>query len=140
MKLFIDSAKIEEIEEAYSWGVIDGVTTNPSLMKMAVDGMKRKGQKISLEEYIKKILKVAGKTPVSLEVTTSDYDSIVKEGRILYKKFSKFGNVYIKIPVNPAFCDDETCKRNDFDGLRAIKTLSDEKIPVNCTLIFSPEQ
>ena len=135
MKLFIDSAKIEEIEEAYSWGVIEGVTTNPSLMKKAVSG-----KETNLEDYIKKILKVAGKTPVSLEVTTSDYNSMVKEGKTLYKKFHKFGNVYIKIPVNPAFCDDNSCKRNDFDGIRAIRTLTEEKIPINCTLIFSPEQ
>ena len=80
MKLFIDSAKIEEIEEAYSWGVIEGVTTNPSLMKKAVSG-----KETNLEDYIKKILKVAGKTPVSLEVTTSDYNSMVKEGKTLLK-------------------------------------------------------
>jgi transaldolase len=137
MKLFIDSAKLDEIKEAYSWGIIDGITTNPSLMKKAVDSEKKKGKKTSLESYIKQILKVAGDTPVSLEVTTSDFDSMVREGRTLFKKFSKFGNVYVKIPVNP--CMEVECS-NNMDGIKAIRTLSKEKIPINCTLIFSPEQ
>tara|TARA_Y100000310_G_scaffold167136_1_gene166897 strand:+ start:6468 stop:7274 length:807 start_codon:yes stop_codon:yes gene_type:complete len=132
MKLFIDSAKLSEIEEAYSWGIVEGVTTNPSLMAKAL-----KGKKVDLNSYIESILKVAGKTPVSLEVTTSDYDGMVKEGRTLFRKFHRFGNVYIKIPVNP--CMDYKCTK-DMDGIRAIRTLSKEKIPVNCTLIFTPEQ
>jgi len=132
MKLFIDSAKLDEIREAYSWGIVEGITTNPSLMKKAISR-----KKIDLNSYIKEILKVSKGTPVSLEVTTSTYDSMVKEGRTLVKKFSKFGNVYVKIPVNP--CMDKTCT-NDMDGVRAIKTLSKEKIPINCTLIFTPEQ
>ena len=138
MKLFIDSAKLNEIKEAYSWGIIDGITTNPSLMKKAVDAQKKKGKKISLEGHIKQILKVAKGTPVSLEVTTSDYDSMVKEGKILFKKFNPTArNVYIKIPVNP--CMKANCDRN-MDGIKAIKTLSKSKIPINCTLIFTPEQ
>ena len=69
IKLFIDSAILEEIKEAYSWGIIDGVTTNPSLMKKAISG-----KKTNLETYIKQILKIAKGTPVSLEVTTSTYE------------------------------------------------------------------
>lgn len=140
MKIFIDSADINEIKQAYSWGIIDGITTNPSLIKKAVELELKKGKKFSLEKYIKEILKISKKTPVSLEVTGTDYDSMIKEGQILYKKFHKYGNVYIKIPVNPALCDDNTCKRNDFDGIKAVRYLSDKKIPVNCTLIFTPEQ
>ena len=135
MKIFIDSAKIDEIKEAYSWGIMDGVTTNPSLMKKAVDAMKKK---VSLEHYIKEILRVAKGTPVSLEVTTTNYEDMVKEGKILFKKFNPVAkNVYIKIPVNPCFeaeCD------SSFDGIKAIRTLSKGKIPINCTLIFTPEQ
>tara|TARA_Y100000310_G_C20608020_1_gene776548 strand:- start:509 stop:1312 length:804 start_codon:yes stop_codon:yes gene_type:complete len=137
VKLFIDSAKINEIREAYSWGIIDGITTNPSLMKKALEGKNKKGKKISLESYIKDILKIAGKTPVSLEVTSTSYEDMVHEGKILFKKFHKFGNVYIKIPVNP--CMELKCN-NSFDGIRAIRTLSKEKIPINCTLVFTPEQ
>jgi len=132
MKLFIDSAKLNEIKEAYSWGIVEGVTTNPSLMKKAISG-----KKIDFNSYIKEILKVANGTPVSLEVTTLTYEEMVKEGRTLFKKFKKFGNVYIKIPVNP--CLETECN-NNMDGIKAIKTLSKEKIPINCTLIFSPEQ
>jgi len=132
MKLFIDSAKLDEIKEAYSWGIVEGITTNPSLMKKAVEG-----KKISLESYIKDILKIAKKTPVSLEVTTTNYNDMVKEGKTLFKKFHKSGNVYIKIPVNP--CLEDKCD-NSFDGIKAIKNLSRNKIPINCTLIFTPEQ
>ena len=130
MKLFIDSAILSEIKEAYSWGIIDGITTNPSLIKKAVSR-----NKINMEKYIKEILKISKKTPVSLEVSGTDYNSMIKEGLELYKKFHKFGNVYIKIPVNPALCDNNTCKRNDFDGIRAIKFLSDKKN--TCKLHFN---
>ena len=135
MKIFIDSADLLEIKEAYSYGIMDGVTTNPSLMKKALTNNKFRG--VSVEKYIKEILKTAGKSPVSLEVTTTDFYEMVKEGKNLFKKFNKFGNVYIKIPVDP--CLDKECK-NDMDGIRAIRELTASKVPVNCTLIFTPEQ
>lgn len=135
MKIFIDSAKIEEIKEAQSYGILDGVTTNPSLIKKAIESEKKK---ISIEEHIIKIFKIVGKkSPVSLEVVGTDFDEMVKEGRILYKKFKKYGNIYVKIPVDP--CLEKICTR-DTDGIRAIKILSKEGIKVNCTLIFTPEQ
>jgi len=137
MKIFLDSAKLEEIEQAYSYGILDGVTTNPSLIKKAVDGLKKKGQKIDMNAYIKKILRTAKGTPVSLEVTEFTYDKMVEQGKKIYKMFNPVANnVFIKIPVNPC-CEAEN---NDFDGIKAIKTLSKAKIPVNCTLIFTPEQ
>jgi len=136
MKIFIDSAKLDEIEYAYSVGVLDGVTTNPSLIKKAVEDLKSKGEKIDMQEYIKKILETARGTPVSLEVTETSYEKMVEQGKQLYKMFNPIAkNVYIKIPVNTSF--DET---PSLDGIKAIKTLSDEGIPINCTLIFTPEQ
>lgn len=136
MKIFIDSAKLDEIEYAYSVGVLDGVTTNPSLIKKAVEDLKSKGKKIDMGEYIKKILKTAKGTPVSLEVTETSYKKMVNQGRKLYNMFNPVAkNVYIKIPVNTSF--DKT---PNLDGIKAIKTLSDEGIPINCTLIFTPEQ
>jgi len=65
MKIFIDSADLDEIKQAYEWGIADGITTNPSLMKKAVD----KHKNVNLKQYITKILKIAKNTPVSLEVT-----------------------------------------------------------------------
>jgi len=132
MKIFIDTAELDEIKQAFSWGVIDGVTTNPSLIKKAVD--KRKGE-ITMEEYIKEILKtVPG--PVSLEVIATKADEMIEQGRLLYGKFSPYGEVAVKIPVNPSMGDDGL----DFDGLRAIRQLCREDIPVNCTLVMTPEQ
>ena len=56
MKIFIDSADIDEIKQAYAWGIADGVTTNPSLMKKAVDARKKRGEKLNLKSYINQIL------------------------------------------------------------------------------------
>jgi transaldolase len=133
MKIFIDSAELEEINQAISWGVVDGATTNPSLIKKAVD---RRGGKVAMEEYIKKIVKtVPG--PVSLEVLGGGTEDLIAQGRTLYKKFSSYGKVAIKIPVNPSMQDNDGL---DFEGLKAIRQLSKEGIPINVTLIMTPEQ
>ena len=138
MKIFIDSADIDEITKAYAWGVVDGVTTNPSLLKKAVDKRVANGEKLDLKQYITKILKVAKGTPVSLEVTKIDKKGMVEQGKKLYQMFNKVAkNVYIKIPINPAFSDSDV---THFDGISAIKELSKFGIPINCTLIFTPEQ
>ncbi len=138
MKIFIDTAKIDEIEQAYSLGVLDGVTTNPSLIKKAVDELKAKGEKVDMDSYIRNILKVARGTPVSLEVIGTTHEEMVREGKRLFEKFNPVAkNVYIKIPVNPC-CDDSG--KNVFDGIKAVKELTDSGIPINCTLIFTPEQ
>lgn len=138
MKLFLDSADIEEIKEAYSYGVVDGITTNPSLIKQAVEKRIALGQKTNMEQYIKEILKIAKGTPVSLEVTETNEKGMLRQAKKLYKMFNEpYKNVVIKIPVNPAFNGYENVH---FDGLKVIKQLSKERIPVNCTLIFTPEQ
>ncbi|MFN4226859.1 MAG: transaldolase family protein [Candidatus Ratteibacteria bacterium] len=137
MKIFIDTAKIDEIETAFSWGIVDGVTTNPSLIKSAVDELKNKGEKIDIETYIKKILEIAGRNcPVSLEVIGIDYESMYREAKILYEKFNKVANnVVVKIPINPSLEE-----KDNFDGLKTIYELSKEGIPVNVTLIMKVEQ
>lgn len=138
MKIFIDSADIEEIKEIINYGILEGVTTNPSLIKKAVEKIKKSGKKINMGNYIKEILKICKGKPVSLEVIGTDCNEMVTEGRRLFKKFNRVAkNVYIKVPVNP--CLEENCSRSS-DGIRAIKILSREKIPINCTLIFTPEQ
>jgi len=132
MKIFIDSADLEEIKSACSWGIIDGATTNPSLIKMAVDA--REGT-MTMEDYIAEILEtVPG--PVSLEVIALQAMDMVDQARMLYKTFSPHGDVAIKIPINTCMEDG----MNLFDGLKAIKQLSEENIPVNTTLIMTPEQ
>ena len=157
MQIFIDSAKLEEIKEAYDAGILDGVTTNPSLIKKAADEIKKRGESLDMKSYIKKILLAAQKARVSLEVTEYTCEKMVEQGRLLFKMFNPVAkNVYIKIPVNPSFTElpfmeargrkrmkfsyEEGQKPRDFDGLKAIKKLSQEKIPINCTLIFTPEQ
>lgn len=138
MKIFIDSAKLSEIEEAYSSGFLDGVTTNPSLLKMAVEDLKAKGEEIDIAGYIEKILTVAKGTPVSLEVTEYTAKGMVEQGKKIFERFNPIANnVNIKIPVNPVF---EGAEVDAFEGLQAIRELTQARIPVNCTLIFTPEQ
>ena len=114
MKLFIDSADINEIREAAELGVLDGVTTNPSLVA-------KTGK--SFEAVVKEILEVVS-GPVSLEVVSTDFAGMMREAHDLVK----YGeNVVIKIPLIR-------------EGLKATKALADEGIAVNVTLCFSPMQ
>lgn len=114
MKIFIDSADINEIKEAVALGVCDGCTTNPSLLAKA-------GRKI--ETAIPEICEVVD-GPVSAEVVATEYEQILKEGRALAKLHK---NVVVKVPLIP-------------DGLKAVKTFKKEGIRTNVTLCFSPTQ
>jgi len=138
MKIFIDTAKLSEIEEAVSWGIVDGVTTNPSLIKDAIEEEGRTGGKVSLENYVKKICETAGEgRPVSLEVLSQDAVKMVEEAQILYRKFNPIArNVIIKIPINT--CTGQGV--SEYEGLKAINELSGRGIPVNVTLVMTPEQ
>ncbi len=115
MKIFLDTANVEEIRQGIEWGLVDGVTTNPSLME--------KEKVNNFPSVVKSILAVT-KGPVSIEVVATDYSGMIEQAH----KIRALGdNAVVKIPMT-------------LDGLRAIKTLSSEGIPVNCTLIFSPIQ
>ncbi|HEV8130705.1 MAG TPA: fructose-6-phosphate aldolase [Acidobacteriota bacterium] len=114
MKFFLDTANLNEIREANSWGILDGITTNPSLVEKEGKNFYR------LIEEISKM--VDG--PVSAEVTATDTEGMIHEGEELSKIHS---NVTVKIPFIKT-------------GMAAIKALSEKGIPVNVTLIFSPVQ
>lgn len=115
MKFFIDTANLEEIQEANDLGVLDGVTTNPSLCAKA--GVR------DFEGHIKKICDIV-EGDVSAEVVSTTYNEMVEEGL----KIAKIAdNVVVKIPLIK-------------DGIKAIKTFSDQGIKTNCTLCFSPTQ
>lgn len=114
MKFFIDTANIDEIREAAALGVLDGVTTNPSLV--AKEGK-------DFRKLLDEILKIVD-GPVSAEVISTDYEGIVKEGRDLAAIHK---NIVVKIPLIK-------------EGLKACKTLTGEGIKVNVTLCFSPNQ
>ena len=136
MQIFVDTADIEEIKEAKKWGIVDGVTTNPSLIKKAVEKLKEKGMEISMEEYIKEICKsVDG--PVSLEVKGITAEEMIREAETLYKKFNGVNNnVVIKIPVNTAMQEEDEI----FEGIKAVKQLESKGIPTNVTLVMNPTQ
>ncbi|GAQ95296.1 transaldolase [Thermodesulfovibrio aggregans] len=114
MKFFIDTANVEEIKKAWETGVIDGVTTNPSLIA------KEKREPISLLKEICEI--VDG--PVSAEAVSLKFEDMVKEA---YELSKIHPNIVIKIPMTE-------------DGLKAVKKLSQEGIKTNVTLVFSPMQ
>lgn len=114
MKFFLDTANVQEIREAHDLGVLDGVTTNPSLV--AKEGR-------DYHEVIAEICKIV-KGPVSAEVVATDRDGMVKEGRV----FAKIAeNVVVKCPIIP-------------EGVKATKILSGEGVKVNATLCFSATQ
>jgi len=139
MKLFLDTANLEHIKEAVSWGIIDGVTTNPSHIRQASSVMRNDTNDNDMESYIKNILAIAGRTrPVSLEVAGLTDDEMFEQGMLLYEMFNQVaGNVVIKIPV----CTVSTRGGDDiFAGIKAISRLDDERVPVNATLVFTPEQ
>ncbi len=133
MDIFVDTADLDEIKEAESWGILDGVTTNPSLIKQAVENSQGE---MSLEDHIKEILSTVD-GPVSLEVASTDHREMVREAETLYEKFNSVNdNVVVKIPVNTSMDAED----DDFEGIKAIRTLSESGIPVNCTLVMKPNQ
>ncbi len=115
MKFFIDTADLNEIREANAMGILDGVTTNPSLMAKV-------GVKDVRAHYLAIAEMVDG--DVSAEVISTDYEGILKEGRELVKIHP---NITVKIPMI-------------MDGVKAIRTLADEGVKINCTLIFNAIQ
>ncbi|RLG11257.1 fructose-6-phosphate aldolase [Candidatus Pacearchaeota archaeon] len=115
MKIFLDSAQIEEIKIVKEWGILDGVTTNPTLLSKTGKPWK---------EAALEILKEIPDKPVSLEVIATDWEGMVKEA----KELAKMGdNVVIKIPFTQ-------------EGIKAVQILSSEGIKTNVTLVFSSLQ
>jgi transaldolase len=115
MKFFVDTADLDEIREARDMGVLDGVTTNPSLMKTSGAS--------DFHEHIYKICELVD-GDVSAEVTATDYAGMMAEGRTLAKIHD---NVVVKVPLI-------------LDGIKAIKSFKEEGIRTNCTLCFSATQ
>ena len=137
MKIFIDTANLDEIKEANSWGIIDGVTTNPSLIKKAIEELKRKGENFNMYSYILEIFKTVSceeKKPVSLEVISSDHDGMKREAGVLYSFFGNY-NIVVKIPINTSLPGED-----NNDALKTIRKLNSSGMNVNCTLIMTPEQ
>jgi len=118
MKFFIDTANLNEIKEAYDLGVLDGVTTNPSLM--AKEGIKGAD---NIKNHYKAICNIVDAN-VSAEVIATDFENIIKEGKELAKIDDK---IVVKVPMIK-------------DGIKAIKKFSSEGIRTNCTLIFTAGQ
>lgn len=118
MKFFIDTANLAQIREAHSLGILDGVTTNPSLM--AKEGVK--GEKNIVDHY-KKICDIVD-GDISAEVISTDFDGMIAEGK---KLAAIHKNIIVKVPMIK-------------DGVKAIKWFSDNKINTNCTLVFSSGQ
>jgi len=114
MKIFLDTANIEQIKKGVEWGIVDGVTTNPTLIS-------KEGK--PFEETIKEICQIV-QGPVSAEVILLDWQGMVKEARELSKIDQ---HVVVKIPMTP-------------DGIKAVKILSSEGIKTNVTLVFSANQ
>ena len=103
MKIFIDTAELREIREACSWGIVDGLTTNPTLIRKAVQAR----ESVDIESYIAEICEVVT-GPVSLEVGSLDEDTMVQEATRLFQRFNPIRqNVVIKIPTNTSTEDGQ---------------------------------
>ncbi len=114
MQFFLDTGMIDEIKQALDWGILDGVTTNPSLIA-------KTGRPFM--EVVKEILKLVD-GPVSVETVANDAKGMVEQG----KRLAELGdNVVVKIPMTP-------------EGIKAVQELESEGIPTNVTLVFSPMQ
>ncbi len=114
MKIFIDTANLDQIEEVNSWGILDGVTTNPTLV--AKEGCE-------FEKRVKDICEIVD-GPISAEAVSMDSEGMVKEARQLSKMHK---NIIVKIPMTA-------------EGLKAVKILSKEGVRTNVTLVFSANQ
>jgi len=114
MKIFLDTANIDEIKEGASWGIVDGVTTNPSLIAK---------EKRDFKQVVKEICDIVD-GPISAEVISEDSEGMINEAKELVKIHK---NIVIKIPMT-------------VEGLKAVSKLSKEGIKTNVTLIFSPNQ
>jgi transaldolase len=119
MKFFIDTANLAQIKEAHELGILDGVTTNPSLM--AKEGIK--GDE-AIRNHYKTICELVDGGDVSAEVISTDFEGIVAEGKILA---AIHPNIVVKVPMIK-------------DGIKALKWFSDNSIKTNCTLVFSAGQ
>lgn len=118
MRFFVDTASLDQIREAHGLGILDGVTTNPSLMaKEGISGIK------NIKDHYVKICDIVD-GDVSAEVISTDFDGIVSEGKELAKLAP---NIVVKVPMIK-------------DGIKAIKWFSDNGIKTNCTLVFSAGQ
>jgi transaldolase len=118
MKFFIDTANLAQIKEAHDLGILDGVTTNPSLM--AKEGIK--GKEAVMKHYVDICEMVDG--DISAEVVSTDFDGIVAEGK---KLAALHKNIIVKVPMIK-------------EGVKAIKWFTDNGIATNCTLVFSAGQ
>ncbi|HXG30331.1 MAG TPA: fructose-6-phosphate aldolase [Thermodesulfobacteriota bacterium] len=116
MKFFLDTANMDEIRDAVSYGVLDGVTTNPTLVA-------KEGEQRGFKELIREICEIV-KGPVSAEVISTDVERMLDEARELA---SVHPHVVVKMPLTE-------------DGIKATKRVSEEGIRVNVTLVFSPSQ
>jgi transaldolase len=119
MKFFIDTANLAQIKEANDLGILDGVTTNPSLM--AKEGIK--GAEAVMQHY-KTICEIVPDGDISAEVISTDFDGIIAEGK---KLAAIHKNIVVKVPMIK-------------DGIKAIKWFTDNGIKTNCTLVFSAGQ
>ncbi len=114
MKIFIDTANVDEIRKANDWGVIDGVTTNPTLVAK---------EHRNFEDVVHEIISIVN-GPISVEVISTDSEGMVAEAETFAKMSS---NIVIKVPITE-------------EGLKATKQLSEKKIKTNVTLVFSANQ
>lgn len=124
MQIFLDSARLSDIQEAYRSGLIGGVTTNPSLLAKELSALGTAPTLETFQEYIQRLYNACAGLPISLQVTEQTAEGMVRQGKIFYEWSC---DSVVKVPLTPA-------------GLAACRALTHQGIPVNVTLCFSVAQ
>jgi len=136
MDIYIDDGRLGNIRTAFGFGIVSGITTNPSLLAEAAKQLEGR----DLDQYLREILSsdFLADRPVSLQVPGGDTETMYSQAMKAWERYRYCGSrLVIKIPINPSLRGDGELDR---DGLKTVDRLSDEAIPVNVTLIMTPSQ
>jgi len=133
MELMLDSANLEEIKKIKDLGLLAGLTTNPLIIKRGIEEMSYQG---SFYDLAKQILDLTENKPCFFQTTGHSAKDMTERAKRIYSNLHKYGNVYIKVPINPALNDSHDI----FAGIETLSTLIKAKIPTLATAIVTPSQ
>lgn len=135
MELMLDSANLEEIKKVRDLGLLEGVTTNPLIIRRGIKEMRYRGKFLVLA---KKILELAGDRPVFFQAIGHNTQELEEQAERAYYILRGYGNPYIKVPFNPSLSLEE--KDNMYAGIEAIRRLRRKRIPILATAVVTPVQ
>ncbi len=133
MEFMLDSANLKEIKQVKELGLLDGLTTNPIIIKRGIQEMGYQGDFL---DYAKRILELTSEKPVFFQVVSPLKENILLNAEQLYQTLKGYGNVHIKVPINTSLNEGDSI----YEGLKALIELKKRKIPTLATAIVTPMQ